>query len=121
MAAHSLKSRVYAVLRQRCPRCLEGTVFSGVLAMNDACPSCGLVFEREPGYFVGAMYVSYAMAIPAYLLAILLVHMFFQGLSDLAVLAAGVPVVCLASPCLFRYSRLIWMHFDRALDPGEHS
>ncbi len=119
MGAYSLKSRVYAVLRQRCPRCLEGAVFRGVLAMNDACPSCGLVFEREPGYFVGAMYVSYAMAIPAYLLAILLVRVLFRQLPDLAVLAAGVPIVCLGSPYLFRYSRLIWMHFDRTLDPGE--
>src|SRR6185295_15533099 len=65
MSSHGLKARAIAVLRQRCPRCLEGRVFRGMLAMNDACPECGLVFEREPGYFVGAMYVSYAMAIPA--------------------------------------------------------
>ena len=117
MAAHSLRSRAIAIVRQRCPRCLEGRVFRGMLAMNDACPSCGLVFEREPGYFVGAMYVSYAMAIPAYLLAILFVRVLFLGLSDLAVLAAGVPVVCLGSPWLCRYSRLIWMHCDWTADP----
>ena len=117
MAAHGLKERMMAVLRQRCPRCLEGRVFRGMLTMNDACPSCGLVFEREPGYFVGAMYVSYAMAIPAYLLAILLMHALFRCLPDLAVLAAGVPMVCLGSPYLFRYSRVIWMHFDRTFDP----
>lgn len=119
MAEHSLKERAHAVLRQRCPRCLEGRVFRGILTMNDACPACGLVFEREPGYFVGAMYVSYGMAIPLYLMAVVLVRFLFQGLSDLAVLAAGVPVICLGSPILFRYSRLIWMHVDRTLDPGE--
>ncbi|HXU11659.1 MAG TPA: DUF983 domain-containing protein [Candidatus Binatia bacterium] len=117
MAAHGFKSRAIAVARQRCPRCLEGRVFRGALAMNDACPSCGLVFEREPGYFVGAMYVSYAMAIPAYLVAVLLLRVVFRRLPDLAVLAAGVPIICLASPYLFRSSRLIWMHFDRTLDP----
>ena len=31
--------------------------------MNDPCPVCGLVFEREPGYFLGAMYFSYALAV----------------------------------------------------------
>ncbi len=31
--------------------------------MNDACPGCHTPFEREPGYFVGAMYISYAMAV----------------------------------------------------------
>jgi uncharacterized protein (DUF983 family) len=119
MSAHNLKNRAIAVLRQRCPRCLEGRAFRGLLAMNDACPACGLVFEREPGYFVGAMYVSYAMAIPAYLLAVLLLRVLFRRLSDLVVLAAGVPIVCLGSPLLFRYSRVIWMHFDRTFDPDK--
>lgn len=120
MAAHTLKERAIAVLRQRCPRCLEGRAFRGLLTMNDACPSCGLVFEREPGYFVGAMYVSYAMAIPAYLLAVLLLRVAFRRLSDLTVLAAGVPIICFGSPYLFRYSRVIWMHFDRTFDPEKN-
>ena len=70
-------------------------------------------------YFVGAMYVSYAMAIPAYLLAVVLLHFLFPGIPDLVVLAAGVPIICLGAPLLFRYSRLIWMHVDRTLDPEE--
>jgi len=31
--------------------------------MNDRCPACGLRFNREPGYFLGAMYISYGMAL----------------------------------------------------------
>ena len=119
MSAHNLKDRAIAVLRQRCPRCLEGRVFRSFLTANDVCPACGLVFEREPGYFVGAMYVSYAMAVPAYLLAVLLLHLLFRRLSDLAVLAVGLPIICLGSPLLFRYSRVIWMHVDRTVDPVE--
>ena len=30
--------------------------------MNQRCPVCQLLFEREPGYFLGAMYISYGMA-----------------------------------------------------------
>ncbi|MBI1950685.1 MAG: DUF983 domain-containing protein [Acidobacteria bacterium] len=119
MPAHGLRKRAIGVLRQRCPRCLKGRVFRGHLTMHDACPACGLVFEREPGYFVGAMYVSYAMAIPAYLLAVVLLRFLFRRLSDLAVLAAGLPIICLCAPLLFRYSRVIWMHVDRTIDPEE--
>ena len=36
--------------------------------MFERCPVCGLKFEREQGYFLGAMYVSYALAIPPFLL-----------------------------------------------------
>lgn len=31
--------------------------------MNDRCPTCGLHFNREPGYFLGAMYISYGLGL----------------------------------------------------------
>jgi len=117
MISADIRRRLPAVLRQRCPRCLEGRVFSGFLTMRDVCPVCGHVFEREPGYFVGAMYVSYAMAIPLYLAFVAVLRPLLRGFSDIAVLAAGLPLVCLCAPILFRYSRVIWMHFDWLFDP----
>ena len=56
------------ILRQRCPRCRTGnifpySVFRGFPRMHERCPACGLKFEREPGYFLGAMYVSYGLGI----------------------------------------------------------
>ncbi len=119
MTPDGVRRRLLAVLRQRCPRCLEGRVYSGLLAMRETCPACGHVFEREPGYFVGAMYVSYALAIPLYLLCIAILRPLLRGAPDLDVLAAGLPPVCLCAPLLFRYSRVIWMHFDWHFDPGE--
>jgi len=41
--------------------------------MLDRCEACGLKSEREQGYFLGAMYVSYALAIPPVLLLVLLI------------------------------------------------
>src|ERR1043166_2788411 len=62
-------TRLQAILRGLCPRCRVGKIFSrslfaGLPKMNDVCPSCGLKFEREQGYFLGALYMSYAMAVP---------------------------------------------------------
>src|SRR5262245_38918403 len=54
-------ARLWAILAQRCPRCLTGRVFRGTFAMNDPCPVCGQIFQREEGYFLGAMYVSYVL------------------------------------------------------------
>lgn len=80
--------------------------------MNRTCPACGLVFEREEGYFLGAMYFSYALSI-----------LFLGGLTyagslllpgwDLGtvVLLAGVVYLPFV-PLAFRYSRVIWMYFD---------
>jgi uncharacterized protein (DUF983 family) len=55
--------RPTAVVQQRCPRCLQGQVFATLFRMHEQCPVCGLRFEREPGYFTGAMYLSYGVAI----------------------------------------------------------
>src|SRR5262245_28665270 len=63
---------LWGLLRQRCPRCLEGRLFRDWRTMNDPCPVCGLIFQREEGYFLGAMYASFvlsaALVVPAYLL-----------------------------------------------------
>ena len=38
-------------------------MFCGRFAMNPTCPVCAHRFEREPGFFQGAMYVSYGIGI----------------------------------------------------------
>jgi hypothetical protein len=81
--------------------------------MNKVCPVCGLVWEREEGYFMGALYASYALAV-----AFLSLFMFLWWclLPDLdpgwLVLLATVTFVPLV-PLVFRYSRVLWIYFDR--------
>src|SRR5437773_7738769 len=58
-----LAARLRAIIRQRCPVCLQGAMFRGRFEMNAMCPVCGHRYEREPGFFQGAMYVSYALGI----------------------------------------------------------
>ena len=55
-------ARFKAMVLLRCPNCLRGRVFSGAVQMNEHCPFCGIRFAREPGYFLGAMYISYPLA-----------------------------------------------------------
>jgi uncharacterized protein (DUF983 family) len=103
-----------AILRQRCPRCRKGPMFRGPLTMNDPCPNCGLMFQREEGYFLGAMYVSsllaYALVVPTYfLLAAWLPKL------DGITLAFWVCILYLPFwPLVWRYSRVLWVYFDRA-------
>lgn len=109
-------SRLRAMVRLRCPRCLEGPVFASLWKMHALCPSCGLRYEREPGYFTGAMYVSYGLglALCAPLGVVLIVLGGFSVNQCIVTIAAMVPFL---APLLFRYSRVIWMHLDQLLDP----
>ncbi|WP_165492277.1 DUF983 domain-containing protein [Egibacter rhizosphaerae] len=49
-------------LRRRCLVCGGGGVFSGWFELRDRCPTCAMPFEREEGYWVGAMIVNIGAA-----------------------------------------------------------
>jgi uncharacterized protein (DUF983 family) len=113
-----LGDRLAAIVRARCPRCLHGRVFASLFAMHPRCPECGLAFEREQGYFVGAMYISYAAAVGilgaiAAVISLLAPHWSFERTMAVAVVLF-LPLV----PAVFRYSRILWIHIDRTIDPG---
>ena len=117
MLTHGKRWR--AILRQvrQCPSCLEGKVFSGVTAMYERCPKCGHKFAREAGYFLGAMYASYFMAIPLLALMALFIHWLILPSWKLenTVLVAIIPFTLIV-PLIFRYSRILWMHIDPPLE-----
>jgi uncharacterized protein (DUF983 family) len=106
--------RLAAIATLRCPRCFEGKVFRGLLAMNERCPVCDLKFEREPGYFYGAMYFSYAFAL---LSTFYWLPMLLMGVNPW--LVVGLPAVQLVVqiPITFKYSRVMWLHLDHRFDP----
>jgi len=110
-----------AILRQLCPRCREGRIFqtsvlSGFPRMHPRCPICGLKFEREEGYFLGAMYISYAIAlIMITLLALMLWLGFHWGLQKTVVWAI-ILFVPLAFP-LTLLARVLWIYLDQTFDP----
>lgn len=117
-------SSFQAVVQCKCPRCRVGDVFSGgtyslkAQKMNIHCPYCNLKFEREPGYFYVAMFVSYAMnvaeiitlAVASYVLGLELTYdnlYYYVG-----IILGG---VLLMAPLNYRYSRMILLQW---LTPG---
>lgn len=86
--------------------------------MNGGCPVCHLGFAREPGYFVGAMYVSYAVAVVIIgAIAAVISYGLFPGWPFPTVMLAAALIFLPLVPAVFRYSRVIWIHFDRYVDP----
>ena len=84
--------------------------------MNDRCPVCGLAFLREAGYFLGAMYVSYALGV----LTVLPVGIVLAVVLEWP-LAVVIPLLVLQTivsmPLFLRFSRIIWLYVDQAVDP----
>jgi uncharacterized protein (DUF983 family) len=114
------RSALAGIVARVCPRCRRGPIFGSMWVMHDDCPACGLDFDRgDPGHFTGAMYVSYALAIPLIALLTLIEHLIIPrwSLFRLVLLAS---VLCVPLiPWLWQYSRVIWIYFDRYFDPDD--
>ncbi len=93
-----------------CPRCPE-PLFTGLFHMHRQCPACGYLIEREQGYFVGAIYVNYAITILICLSGYFLTErLIAPGLRTQLIIWGG---LCILIPLFsFRYSRAIWLNVD---------
>ena len=119
-SSHHLLRHLMAMLRQRCPRCLHGHVYHGLMSMHATCPHCGFQFGREPGYFTGAMFASYTLAVPILFVIFVILWHFFSDTWPLTFNLFVTFIVFLPFvPIIFRYSRVMWMHVDWLLDPEQ--
>jgi uncharacterized protein (DUF983 family) len=101
----------------RCPRCQRGPIYESAFVLHRSCPVCGLVYEREPGYFVGALYVGYTFGI-LILGALTLIGSFILPEVDLGWIVLGAVVVFVPFvPAATRYARVLWMYVDRTIWP----
>ena len=59
-------SKAYSVFNMKCPRCQDGDLFeTGSFSfqksfdMPENCPKCGQKYFLGPGFYYGAMFISY--------------------------------------------------------------
>jgi len=86
--------------------------------MPERCAVCGLYYEREHGYFVGAMAISYGLAIAAVTILFFGLLVITHWPLEWVLLVASVAFLPLAPLCL-RYARAIWIYLDRRIDPHD--
>ena len=107
-------------LRLRCPRCGEGQMFAGMFKMYSECGSCGFRFEREAGYFVGAMYINYGMTVLIAFASYFALG-YFTAIPFLPNLILWGTFSALFPIFFFRYSRSLWLSLDYIFNPSEPS
>jgi len=83
--------------------------------MNKECKKCGYKFEREPGFFFGAMYVSYALGIAEAVGVFILGRLFFESVYDMRIIFWIGLTLLLLSAFNIRISRIIWIYLMRKI------
>ncbi|MGH7795960.1 MAG: DUF983 domain-containing protein [Candidatus Binatia bacterium] len=105
-------------LRLRCPRCGAGKLYAKPFKMFAHCPHCGLKYEREQGYFVGAIYINYAatvaIAVPGFFLLDV-----FTGMTINQQLGLWVPFAIIFPLAFFHHARSLWLVLDHFFNPPQ--
>ncbi len=111
--------RLISLFKGKCPSCYKGEPFQDkgniftlrFPKMNKTCPVCNHKFEKEVGFFFGAMYVSYGLNVAegmaVYVLARLI---YFDDPFDPRLLFFIIGLMVLLWFVNFRFARLIWMY-----------
>ena len=104
------------VYNEKCPSCGKGHVFEEKTAvfnipkMNDRCSECEYRFEREPGYFIGAMYLGYGLSIFEGILAYLLCYFLLPEIAiGWVILFVIIPMLLLVKKN-YKWSRILYIH-----------
>ncbi|MGZ4731420.1 MAG: DUF983 domain-containing protein [Terriglobales bacterium] len=121
MTTPKQSSTLAAIFRQRCPRCRRGgiypySIFRGFPKMCQRCSICDLKFQREEGYFLGAMYISFGLALATIALIAVLLWAITGWWITKDVTWAVVLFVPLA-PTISLFARVLWIYLDQAFDP----
>jgi uncharacterized protein (DUF983 family) len=116
-AGAPIESSTLALLALRCPRCHQGKLFAHpatsltkFMDMPSECPVCGQTYEPEPGFYYGAMYISFGFALATFAVVGVLLYYFFGDPATWVYVVVVAIITLLSTPLVFRYSRALMLY-----------
>lgn len=116
----SITTSLIRGLLLRCPNCGRGKLFRKGFTMYEKCTVCGWRFEREEGYWTGAIAVN--LIVTELLIALVVVPLAIALAAThqpLTFLLTGLPLPILLPFLFFRHAKSLWMSFDFIVHPVE--
>ncbi len=105
----------------KCPKCREGDLYkkpfdiSNPLDMHAKCPNCSLDYHPEPGFYFGALIISYGISSWMLLLpALLMVFKFDWSVNQAMLLAIAIAGITYLK--ILRGSRSLYLHLTMRYD-----
>lgn len=117
----SLKILLRGCLR-RCPGCGDRRIFRRWWIMSGRCPSCGLYFEREEGYWTGAMAIN--LLFTEFVFAAVLVGVSiatWPNIPMLPLMGLGLVTNAIVSIGFYPIAKTIWVAIDLVFHPLEEN
>lgn len=110
---------LYSIFRYKCPHCHEGDFYVDSNPYNlmkvgdirDKCSVCDRTFMPEPGFYYGAMYVSYALGVAVMVAAYVATIVLFPSASTETTVTVVLLSLLLTGPVLYALSKTIYAAF----------
>jgi len=113
-------NKLYSIIYNYCPRCHSGKFwpknnpYENILVKNGGdmgfCKSCNLKYEIEPGFWYGAMYVSYGLQVFFGILSWLIIYFIDKEMDIFIQISIISLLIIILSPIVYYFSRLIWIN-----------
>ncbi len=111
-------TKLYSIFKMKCPQCHEGDFFVSspydikkAGEIYECCPNCNLKYSKEPGFYYGAMYVSYALTVALFVTLWVSFNLFFDNVSVGLQIFIIISSTILLTPYLYALSKIIWANF----------
>lgn len=105
-----------SILSQKCPHCRSEKVFAHptystkFLKMHRHCPHCNMDLEPEPGFYWGAMYITYGFNTGLAIVVSIILYFFFDNPDMWTYVGVIGTLSILLTPAFFRYSRVLFLY-----------
>lgn len=109
------KSLISSIATCSCPQCREGKLFPvsqfsyrRLSEVNKTCEICGANLIPEPGFYDGAMYISYAFSVALVITSLVAVNVLAEEPELWMYLTTVVILNILLVPAMLRYSKTLY-------------
>lgn len=111
-----MNKTLQSILQFKCPTCHQGDLyphkvfsFKGWFKMYDHCTVCGQKYVLEPGFYWGAMYISYAVC-SGLIFALFALFFWVVNLDETISFLLSMLILFFIYPFIFRLARAIWLN-----------
>lgn len=118
-----------ALFNARCPHCREGALFSSspfnlghFRERHRNCQVCGVQFEKEPDFFLGAMYFLYALNVAVMVASGIFTLVFLHNPDAWVYVGVSVSAILTLFPMNYRFAHSLMIHlfgdYEYQADPA---
>lgn len=119
-------TKYYSIINNKCPRCHQGDYyfsknpydFSLLGKMPDKCVNCGQSYQIEDGFYLGAMFVSYAIGVAIFITFWVATSVLFPEMTYWNQVIVEAIAIIVLFPVNFWFSRIIWINLNVNFNPN---